>query len=51
MGGLNHLLRTFLGLNIKSIESNLTLKCIDLLIDTLMSVMQADKDREKEQYQ
>lgn len=48
MGGLTHLLRTFLGLNFKSIESNLTLKCIDLLIDTLLNVMHADKDKEKD---
>jgi|LauGreDrversion4_2_1035121.scaffolds.fasta_scaffold23834_1 hypothetical protein len=39
MGGLSHLLRTFLSLNVKSIESNLTLKCIELLITTLSDLM------------
>ena len=47
MGGLNYLLRTFLNLNVKSIESNLTLKCIELLILTLHEIMIADKDKEK----
>ncbi len=28
MGGLQHLMRTFLSLNVPSIESNLTIKCI-----------------------
>ena len=48
MGGLNYLLRTFLNLNVKSIESNLTLKCIELLILTLQEIMIADKDKEKD---
>ena len=48
MGGLSHLLRTFLNFNIKSIETNLTLKCIDLLIVTLNEIMQGDREKEKD---
>jgi hypothetical protein len=44
MGGLSHLLRTFLSLNIKSIETNLTLKCIELLIGTLTEIMTGDRE-------
>lgn len=43
MGGLTHLIRTFLSLNLQSIETNLTLKCIELLVATLHEVMYADK--------
>jgi hypothetical protein len=48
MGGLSHLLRTFLSLQIKSIETNLTLKCIELLISTLSDILYADRDTGKE---
>lgn len=47
MGGLVHLLRTFLSLNLKSIETNLTLKCIDLLISTLNDIIQADRETDQ----
>jgi len=47
MGGLSHLLRTFLSLNIKSIESNLTLRCIELLITTLTELMLSDREAGK----
>ena len=50
MGGLAHLLRTFLNLNIKSIESNLTLKCVLNLIITLHEIMNADRDKERDQH-
>ena len=49
MGGLAHLLRTFLNLNIKSIESNLPLKCIELLITTLTEMMNSDRETGREQ--
>ncbi len=48
MGGLNHLLRTFLNLNVKSIETNLTLRCIELLIITLSEIMHADRESVKD---
>ena len=41
-----HLLRTFLGLDIQSIETGLTLKCIENLIVTLIEIMQGDKERD-----
>jgi hypothetical protein len=49
MGGLSHLLRTFLGLNIKSIETNLTLRCIELLIITLTDIMHSDREASRDQ--
>ena len=49
MGGLTHLLRTFLGLNIKSIETNLTMRCIELLIITLTEMMSSDRESGREQ--
>jgi hypothetical protein len=49
MGGLTHLLRTFLGLNIKSIETNLTMRCIELLIKTLTEMMSSDRESGREQ--
>ncbi len=42
------MLRTFLSLQIKSIETNLTLKCIELLISTLSDILYADRDTGKE---
>jgi hypothetical protein len=39
-------MRTFLNLNVSSIETNLSLKCIQLLIVTLHEVMSADKDKD-----
>lgn len=39
-------MRTFLSLNVSSIETNLSLKCIQLLIVTLHEVMSADKDKD-----
>ena len=50
MGGLTHLLRTFLQLNLKGIESSLTLQCIDLLVDTVLNVLHADREKEKDQF-
>mmetsp|Transcript_49151 Transcript_49151/g.36204 ORF Transcript_49151/g.36204 Transcript_49151/m.36204 type:complete len:106 (+) Transcript_49151:1059-1376(+) len=35
LGGFNHLLKTFLDLNLAKIETNLTIKCIELLINML----------------
>lgn len=49
MGGLTHLLRTFLGLNIRSIETNLTLRCIELVIMTLTEMMSSDRESGREQ--
>ena len=51
MGGVQHLLRTFLSLNLRSIETNLTLKCIDLLISTLNDIIQGDKSSSKDQFE
>lgn len=51
MGGLVHLLRTFLSLNLKSIETNLTLKCIDLLISNLNDIIQADRETDIKRFE
>ena len=34
----------------KGIESSLTLKCIDLLVETVLNVLHADREREKDQF-
>ena len=44
-------MRTFLSLNITSIESNLTIKCIQNLIMTLHDVMNADRDKDSNNLQ
>lgn len=47
MGGFVHLLKTFVGLDIKQIETNLTLKCIESLILILYDFLSTDKDLNK----
>jgi hypothetical protein len=51
MGGLQHLMRTFLSLNVPSIDSNLTIKCINNLIVTLHEVMNADREKDSSNVQ
>lgn len=46
-GGFSHLLHTFISLDIKSIETNLSLKCIEQLILMLWSFIQSFKDQSK----
>mmetsp|Transcript_9591 Transcript_9591/g.9231 ORF Transcript_9591/g.9231 Transcript_9591/m.9231 type:complete len:440 (+) Transcript_9591:490-1809(+) len=43
LGGFKHLLNTFLNLNIQQIETNLTLKCIELLITILFEFANLEK--------
>ncbi len=44
LGGFHHLLTTFLQLDIKKIETSLTLKCIEYLINLLFEFSQLDKN-------
>jgi hypothetical protein len=44
MGGYQHLINTFIGLEIQSIETSLTLKCIEALIMIIYEFIQFDKN-------
>ncbi len=44
MGGFNHLLKTFIGLDLKQIDTGLTMKCVDLLIIILYDFIYNEKD-------
>ncbi len=44
MGGFAHLLKTFISLDIKQIDTNLALKCIEHLIIILYEFIHSDKD-------
>jgi len=44
MGGFQHLLRTFVSLEVRQIDTNLTLKCIELLIALLWEFIVAEKE-------
>ncbi len=48
MGGFNHLLRTFISLDVISIETNLTMKCIEHLIIILYDFITSDKELSKQ---
>ena len=43
MGGFSHLLNTFINLEIKKIDTFLTLKCIENLIMILIEYIQLEK--------
>jgi hypothetical protein len=43
MGGFTHLLNTFVNLDVKKIDTFLTLKCIDILITTIMEFILIEK--------
>jgi len=45
------MMRTFLSLNVPSIDSNLTIKCINNLIVTLHEVMNADREKDSSNVQ
>jgi hypothetical protein len=47
MGGFQHLLKTFINLDIKQIDTNLTMKCIEHLIIILYEFISNDKDLTK----
>lgn len=44
MGGFTHLLNTFTKLDIKRIETNLTIKCIEVLIFVLFDFIQSEQE-------
>lgn len=44
MGGFTHLLKTFISLEIKQIDTNLTMKCIEQLILILFDFNMGDKE-------
>lgn len=48
MGGFSHLLKTFISLDIKSIETNLTMKCIENLIVILYEFITSEKELVKQ---
>lgn len=48
MGGFSHLLKTFISLEIKQIDTNLTIKCIEQLIMILDDFITNDKELVKE---
>ena len=43
MGGFDHLLSTLINLNLKKIDTNLTLKCIDQLVISLCEYMHLER--------
>ena len=47
MGGFAHLLKTFISLEMKQIDSVLSMKCIESLIIILFDFFQSDKDLAK----
>jgi hypothetical protein len=50
MGGFSHLLNTFVHLEVKSIDTFLTLKCIENLITTIMEFLLIEKKNQDEVY-